>query len=91
MDAHDQDFIWINAKSVPEFFCPRVQVRYRREHASGRNFPYFPQLEDLMRDVSDGASLMTVVHYYCPDLIKLDGTQSTKLLDQHQSNHINVK
>ncbi|KAL6465463.1 hypothetical protein MHYP_G00255960 [Metynnis hypsauchen] len=48
------------------------KVRYRREHASGRQLPYFPLLEDLMRDVCDGAALLTVVHYYCPELMKLD-------------------
>ncbi|XP_072521123.1 calmodulin-regulated spectrin-associated protein 1-B isoform X2 [Salminus brasiliensis] len=48
------------------------KVRYRREHASGRQLPHFPLLEDLMRDVCDGAALLTVVHYYCPDLMKLD-------------------
>ncbi|KAJ7993637.1 hypothetical protein DPEC_G00256710 [Dallia pectoralis] len=48
------------------------KVRYRREHSSGRQLPFFPVLEDLMRDVSDGAALLTVVHYYCPDLMKLD-------------------
>uniref|UniRef100_A0AAZ3P6I1 Calmodulin-regulated spectrin-associated protein 1-B-like n=1 Tax=Oncorhynchus tshawytscha TaxID=74940 RepID=A0AAZ3P6I1_ONCTS len=49
-----------------------VQVRYRREHTSGRQLPFFPLLEDLMRDVCDGAALLTVVHYYCPNLMKLD-------------------
>ncbi|XP_060763038.1 calmodulin-regulated spectrin-associated protein 1-B isoform X2 [Neoarius graeffei] len=48
------------------------KVRYRREHASGRQLPHFPLLEDLMMDVCDGAALLTVVHYYCPDLMKLD-------------------
>uniref|UniRef100_A0A8C2FGY4 Calmodulin regulated spectrin-associated protein 1b n=1 Tax=Cyprinus carpio TaxID=7962 RepID=A0A8C2FGY4_CYPCA len=48
------------------------KVRYRRDHASGRQLPYFPLLEDLIRDVCDGAALLTVVHYYCPDLMKLD-------------------
>ncbi|XP_005743181.1 calmodulin-regulated spectrin-associated protein 1-B [Pundamilia nyererei] len=47
-------------------------VRYRREHASGRQLPFFPLLEDLMRDVCDGAALLTVVHYYCSDLMKLE-------------------
>uniref|UniRef100_A0A8C7TQD5 Calmodulin regulated spectrin-associated protein 1b n=1 Tax=Oncorhynchus mykiss TaxID=8022 RepID=A0A8C7TQD5_ONCMY len=47
-------------------------VRYRREHTSGRQLPFFPLLEDLMRDVCDGAALLTVVHYYCPNLMKLD-------------------
>ncbi|XP_042612680.1 calmodulin-regulated spectrin-associated protein 1-B-like isoform X3 [Cyprinus carpio] len=48
------------------------KVRYRRDHASGRQLPYFPLLEDLIRDVCDGAALLTMVHYYCPDLMKLD-------------------
>uniref|UniRef100_A0AAX7SWP2 Calmodulin regulated spectrin-associated protein 1b n=1 Tax=Astatotilapia calliptera TaxID=8154 RepID=A0AAX7SWP2_ASTCA len=48
------------------------KVRYRREHASGRQLPFFPLLEDLMRDVCDGAALLTVVHYYCSDLMKLE-------------------
>uniref|UniRef100_A0A3B4FN71 Calmodulin regulated spectrin associated protein 1 n=1 Tax=Pundamilia nyererei TaxID=303518 RepID=A0A3B4FN71_9CICH len=48
------------------------EVRYRREHASGRQLPFFPLLEDLMRDVCDGAALLTVVHYYCSDLMKLE-------------------
>ncbi|XP_047448075.1 calmodulin-regulated spectrin-associated protein 1-B isoform X3 [Mugil cephalus] len=48
------------------------KVRYRREHASGRQLPFFPLLVDLMRDVCDGAALLTVVHYYCPDLMKLE-------------------
>jgi len=34
--------------------------------------PFFPLLEDLIRDVCDGAALLTVVHYNCPDLMKLD-------------------
>lgn len=49
------------------------QVRYRREHLSARQPPYFPLLEDLMRDGSDGAALLAVVHYYCPEHMKLDG------------------
>ncbi|XP_043967975.1 calmodulin-regulated spectrin-associated protein 1-B isoform X4 [Gambusia affinis] len=48
------------------------KVRYRREHASGRQLPFFTLLEDLMRDVCDGAALLAVVHYYCPDIMKLE-------------------
>ncbi|KAL4689599.1 hypothetical protein H8959_012390 [Pygathrix nigripes] len=48
------------------------KVRYRREHLSARQSPYFPLLEDLMRDGSDGAALLAVVHYYCPEQMKLD-------------------
>lgn len=51
----------------------QLQVRYRREHPSTRQPPYFPVLEDLMRDGSDGAALLAVVHYYCTEQMKLDG------------------
>lgn len=54
-------------------------MRYRREHLSARQPPYFPLLEDLMRDGSDGAALLAVVHYYCPEHMKLDGECSTPL------------
>ncbi|XP_059406031.1 calmodulin-regulated spectrin-associated protein 1-B isoform X2 [Carassius carassius] len=59
-------------KSPSKWYWKLVPVRYRRDHASGRQLPYFPLLEDLIRDVCDGAALLTVVHYYCPDLMKLD-------------------
>ncbi|XP_028269590.1 calmodulin-regulated spectrin-associated protein 1-B isoform X2 [Parambassis ranga] len=59
-------------KSPSKWYWKLVPVRYRREHASGRQLPFFPLLEDLMRDVCDGAALLTVVHYYCPDHMKLE-------------------
>uniref|UniRef100_A0A8C5AMB0 CKK domain-containing protein n=1 Tax=Gadus morhua TaxID=8049 RepID=A0A8C5AMB0_GADMO len=49
------------------------KVRYRREHGGGRLLPFFPVMEDLMKDVCDGAALLSVVHYYCPDVMKLEG------------------
>ncbi|XP_028312958.1 calmodulin-regulated spectrin-associated protein 1-B isoform X3 [Gouania willdenowi] len=59
-------------KSPSKWYWKLVPVRYRREHGSGRHLPFFPLLEDLMRDVCDGAALLTVVHYYCSDLMKLE-------------------
>ncbi|MEE6505265.1 hypothetical protein FKM82_005480 [Ascaphus truei] len=48
------------------------KVRYRRDHPSNRQLPFFPLLEDLMKDTSDGAALLSVIHYYCPEQMKLD-------------------
>ncbi|XP_041428266.1 calmodulin-regulated spectrin-associated protein 1-like isoform X2 [Xenopus laevis] len=48
------------------------KVRYRRDHPSNRHLPYFPILEDLVKDISDGAALLTVIHFYCPEHMKLD-------------------
>ncbi|PKU32573.1 hypothetical protein llap_17123 [Limosa lapponica baueri] len=59
-DLEDAMVFWIN------------KVRYRRDHLSSRQLPYFPLLEDLMKDGSDGAALLAVIHYYCPEQMKLD-------------------
>ncbi|XP_037401923.1 calmodulin-regulated spectrin-associated protein 1a isoform X5 [Pygocentrus nattereri] len=47
-------------------------VRYRRDHLSGRCLPHMPLVEDLMKDICDGAALLTVIHYYCPDFMRLE-------------------
>lgn len=71
--------------------CPSGgQLRYRREHASGRQLPFFPLLEDLMRDVCDGAALLTVVHCYCPDLIKLEGMLQFHVLTHSLYQHLTI-
>ncbi|XP_003473029.2 calmodulin-regulated spectrin-associated protein 1 isoform X1 [Cavia porcellus] len=59
-------------KSPSKWYWKLVPVRYRREHLSSRQSPYFPLLEDLMRGSSDGAALLAVVHYYCPEQMRLD-------------------
>uniref|UniRef100_A0A3B3RMB8 Calmodulin regulated spectrin-associated protein 1a n=1 Tax=Paramormyrops kingsleyae TaxID=1676925 RepID=A0A3B3RMB8_9TELE len=59
-------------KSPSKWYWKLVPVRYRRDHLSGRQLPYFPLLEDLMKDVCDCGALLAVVHYYCPDHMKLD-------------------
>ncbi|XP_025049639.1 calmodulin-regulated spectrin-associated protein 1 isoform X1 [Alligator sinensis] len=59
-------------KSPSKWYWKLVPVRYRRDHPSNRQLPYFPMLEDLMKDGSDGAALLAVIHYYCPEQMKLD-------------------
>uniref|UniRef100_A0A8C1HAZ0 Calmodulin regulated spectrin-associated protein 1a n=1 Tax=Cyprinus carpio carpio TaxID=630221 RepID=A0A8C1HAZ0_CYPCA len=48
------------------------KVRYRREHLSGRPMPHLAVMEDLMKDVCDGAALLAVIHFYCPEYMRLD-------------------
>uniref|UniRef100_A0A4W6BWL9 Calmodulin regulated spectrin-associated protein 1a n=1 Tax=Lates calcarifer TaxID=8187 RepID=A0A4W6BWL9_LATCA len=48
------------------------KVRYRRDHLSGRTLQHFPLLEDLLKDVCDGTALLAVIHFYCPELIRLE-------------------
>ncbi|KAM9338756.1 calmodulin-regulated spectrin-associated protein 1a [Symphorus nematophorus] len=47
-------------------------VRYRRDHLSGRTLQHFPLLDDLLKDVCDGTALLAVIHFYCPELIRLE-------------------
>ncbi|KAL6096684.1 uncharacterized protein ACO6RY_05952 [Pungitius sinensis] len=47
-------------------------VRYRRDHLSGRALQHFPLLDDLLKDVCDGTALLAVIHFYCPELIRLE-------------------
>ncbi|KAM6431070.1 calmodulin-regulated spectrin-associated protein 1 isoform 3-T3 [Liasis olivaceus] len=59
-------------KSPSKWYWKLVPVRYRRDHLSSRQLLFFPLLEDLMKDCSDGAALLAVIHYYCPEQMKLD-------------------
>ncbi|XP_037121343.1 calmodulin-regulated spectrin-associated protein 1-B-like isoform X1 [Syngnathus acus] len=47
-------------------------VRYRRDHLSGRTLQHFSVVDDLCRDVCDGAALLALIHFYCPELIRLE-------------------
>uniref|UniRef100_A0A3Q3IS75 CKK domain-containing protein n=1 Tax=Monopterus albus TaxID=43700 RepID=A0A3Q3IS75_MONAL len=48
------------------------KVRYSRDHLSGRTPQHFPRLDDLLKDISDGMALLVVIHFYCPDVIRLE-------------------
>ncbi|XP_013861994.1 calmodulin-regulated spectrin-associated protein 1a isoform X2 [Austrofundulus limnaeus] len=59
-------------KSPSKWYWKLVPVRYRRDHLSGRTLQHFPLLDDLLKDVCDGAALLAVIHFYCPDVIRLE-------------------
>ncbi|XP_075869978.1 calmodulin-regulated spectrin-associated protein 1a [Nelusetta ayraudi] len=59
-------------KSPSKWYWKLVPVRYRRDHLSGRTLQHFPLLDDLLKDVCDGAALLAVIHFYCPELIRLE-------------------
>ena len=35
--------------------------------------PTVPALDDLIKDISDGCCMATVISFYCPDSLKLHG------------------
>uniref|UniRef100_A0AAQ5X5L0 Calmodulin regulated spectrin-associated protein 1a n=1 Tax=Amphiprion ocellaris TaxID=80972 RepID=A0AAQ5X5L0_AMPOC len=59
-------------KSPSKWYWKLVPVRYRRDHLSGRTLQHFPLLDDLFKDVCDGTALLAVIHFYCPELIRLE-------------------
>ncbi|XP_077478915.1 calmodulin-regulated spectrin-associated protein 1-like isoform X1 [Stigmatopora argus] len=47
-------------------------VRYRRDYLSGRALQHFSLIDDLCKDVCDGAALLALIHFYCPELMRLE-------------------
>lgn len=52
---------------------PWFQARYRREHAQHRSAPSLPLVENLLKDNTDGCALTALLHFYCPQAVKLEG------------------
>ncbi|XP_031136941.2 calmodulin-regulated spectrin-associated protein 2 isoform X2 [Sander lucioperca] len=48
------------------------KARYRREHAQQRSAPSLPLVENLLKDNTDGCALTAVLHFYCPQAVRLE-------------------
>uniref|UniRef100_A0A673ANX8 Calmodulin-regulated spectrin-associated protein 2-like n=1 Tax=Sphaeramia orbicularis TaxID=375764 RepID=A0A673ANX8_9TELE len=51
---------------------PWFQARYRKEHAQQRNAPSLPLVENLLKDNTDGCALTALLHFYCPQAVRLE-------------------
>ncbi|MGH0118852.1 UNVERIFIED_CONTAM: hypothetical protein FKN15_001199 [Acipenser sinensis] len=47
-------------------------ARYRKEQALTRQMPCIPSLENLLKDSTDGGALAALIHFYCPETVKLE-------------------
>ncbi|XP_014840259.1 PREDICTED: calmodulin-regulated spectrin-associated protein 2-like isoform X2 [Poecilia mexicana] len=47
------------------------KARYRREHAQ-KNVPSLPLVENLLKDNTDGCALAALLHFYCPQAVRLE-------------------
>lgn len=52
-----------------------VQARYRKEQASTQPVPWIPPVDNLLKDSTDGSALGALLHFYCPQLLQLDGEE----------------
>uniref|UniRef100_A0A7N8WL37 Calmodulin regulated spectrin-associated protein family, member 2b n=1 Tax=Mastacembelus armatus TaxID=205130 RepID=A0A7N8WL37_9TELE len=48
------------------------KARYRREHAQQRSTPSLPLVENLLKDNTDGCALTALLHFYCPQAVRLE-------------------
>uniref|UniRef100_UPI0037E98896 calmodulin-regulated spectrin-associated protein 2 isoform X3 n=1 Tax=Semicossyphus pulcher TaxID=241346 RepID=UPI0037E98896 len=59
-------------KSPSKWYWRLVPARYRKEHAQQRNAPSLPLVENLLKDNTDGCALTTLLHFYCPQAVRLE-------------------
>ncbi|XP_064194620.1 calmodulin-regulated spectrin-associated protein 2-like isoform X1 [Anguilla rostrata] len=48
------------------------RARFRKEHTLPRQVPCFPLVDNLLKDNTDGCALAALVHFYCPDAVRLE-------------------
>lgn len=52
-----------------------MQARYRKEQTSIQPVPWIPQVDSLLKDSTDGSALGALLHFYCPQLLPLEGKE----------------
>ncbi|XP_067394413.1 calmodulin-regulated spectrin-associated protein 2 isoform X4 [Emydura macquarii macquarii] len=48
------------------------KARYRKEQTLFKQLPCIPLVENLLKDGTDGCALAALIHFYCPDIVKLE-------------------
>ncbi|XP_044074327.1 calmodulin-regulated spectrin-associated protein 2 isoform X3 [Siniperca chuatsi] len=48
------------------------KARYKKELAQQRSPPLLPLVENLLKDNTDGCALTTLLHFYCPQAVRLE-------------------
>ncbi|XP_041133761.1 calmodulin-regulated spectrin-associated protein 2-like isoform X3 [Polyodon spathula] len=58
--------------SPTKWYWKLVPARYRKEQALARHMPCIPPVENLLKDSTDGGALAALIHFYCPEMVKLE-------------------
>lgn len=45
-----------------------------------KQLPCIPLVENLLKDGTDGCALAALIHFYCPDIVKLEGMSNASQL-----------
>ncbi|XP_026879794.2 calmodulin-regulated spectrin-associated protein 2a isoform X2 [Electrophorus electricus] len=59
-------------KSPTKWYMKLVPARYRKEQPLSKTAPWIPSVDNLLKDSTDGCGLAALLHFYCPDLVKLE-------------------
>ncbi|XP_032856382.1 calmodulin-regulated spectrin-associated protein 2 isoform X4 [Tyto alba] len=59
-------------KSPTKWFWKLVPARYRKEQTLLKQLPCIPLVENLLKDGTDGCALAALIHFYCPDIVRLE-------------------
>ncbi|XP_055087868.1 calmodulin-regulated spectrin-associated protein 1-B-like [Periophthalmus magnuspinnatus] len=59
-------------KCPSKWYWKLLPARYRKDQHSGHPYPHLPILDNFSSFVCVGISLLAVVHFYCPELIRLE-------------------
>ncbi|XP_030205907.1 calmodulin-regulated spectrin-associated protein 3 isoform X2 [Gadus morhua] len=59
------------AQTNPEPESVQPSLRYRKDKTQSRQKPIFPIVNEV-KDLSTGCAVVAVMHYYCPDLLRLE-------------------
>ncbi|XP_066547719.1 calmodulin-regulated spectrin-associated protein 2a isoform X3 [Amia ocellicauda] len=75
VNEHLKDII-IQEQKIREAQCSEPsggpRARYRKEQAMPRQIPCIPPVDNLLKDSTDGCALAALIHFYCPDIVKLE-------------------
>uniref|UniRef100_A0A3B4DXP1 CKK domain-containing protein n=1 Tax=Pygocentrus nattereri TaxID=42514 RepID=A0A3B4DXP1_PYGNA len=52
--------------------CEFSEARYRKEQVLPKTVPWIPPVDNLLKDSTDGCGLAALLHFYCPDIVKLE-------------------
>uniref|UniRef100_A0A8C3YAN4 Calmodulin regulated spectrin associated protein family member 2 n=1 Tax=Catagonus wagneri TaxID=51154 RepID=A0A8C3YAN4_9CETA len=69
-DIMEQEQKWKEHHTVE---APGSQkARYRKEQTLLKQLPCIPLVENLLKDGADGCALAALIHFYCPDAVRLE-------------------
>ncbi|XP_061551285.1 calmodulin-regulated spectrin-associated protein 2 isoform X3 [Phycodurus eques] len=59
-------------KSPNKWYWRLVPARYRKSHVQQSSAPLLPLVDNLLKDNTDGCALAALLHFYCPQAVRLE-------------------